>query len=184
LGVLFLDTVDKMMIGRINKFLAENSLTEQPFVKNPDEKISDLLKAVSASVTAFNRLEVGEGIEVEEVDFAADIKSEMMSENNQINKPSTIYKYILVVGYFWFPIIALFKDSLDPSFGQLILAILFWFYVVGFDLLPFFENVKDPKHYESLIIVILVIGRLVACFIFLLLALKIVGGWFSYLVNG
>ena len=69
--------VDKMMMGRINKFLAENSLTEQPFVKNPDEKISDLLKAVSASVTAFNRLEVGEGIEVEEVDFAAEVAQQL-----------------------------------------------------------------------------------------------------------
>ena len=69
--------VDKMMMGRINKFLAENSLTEQPFVKNPDEKISDLLNAVSASVTAFNRLEVGEGIEVEEVDFAAEVAQQL-----------------------------------------------------------------------------------------------------------
>jgi elongation factor Ts len=69
--------VDKMMMGRINKFLAENSLNEQPFVKNPDEKISDLLNAVSASVTAFNRLEVGEGIEVEEVDFAAEVAQQL-----------------------------------------------------------------------------------------------------------
>ena len=65
--------VDKMMMGRINKFLAENSLTEQPFVKNPDQKISDLLSAVDASVTAFNRLEVGEGIAVEHVDFATEV---------------------------------------------------------------------------------------------------------------
>ena len=69
--------VDKMMMGRINKFLAENSLTEQPFVKNPDQKISDLLKAADASVTAFNRLEVGEGIEVEEVDFAAEVAQQL-----------------------------------------------------------------------------------------------------------
>ncbi|HCH32933.1 MAG TPA: elongation factor Ts [Oceanospirillaceae bacterium] len=69
--------VDKMMTGRINKFLAENSLTEQPFVKNPEQKISDLLKAVDASVSAFNRLEVGEGIEVEEVDFAAEVAQQL-----------------------------------------------------------------------------------------------------------
>ncbi|MDC9720385.1 MAG: translation elongation factor Ts [Gammaproteobacteria bacterium] len=69
--------VDKMMTGRINKFLAENSLTEQPFVKNPDQKIGDLLTAVGASVTAFNRLEVGEGIEVEEVDFAAEVAQQL-----------------------------------------------------------------------------------------------------------
>jgi len=69
--------VDKMMTGRINKFLAENSLTEQPFVNNPEQKISDLLKAVDASVSAFNRLEVGEGIEVEEVDFAAEVAQQL-----------------------------------------------------------------------------------------------------------
>ena len=69
--------VDKMMMGRINKFLAENSLTEQPFVKNPDQKISDLLSAVDASVTAFNRLEVGEGIEVEHVDFATEVAQQL-----------------------------------------------------------------------------------------------------------
>ena len=69
--------VDKMMMGRINKFLAENSLTEQPFVKNLDEKISDLLSAESASVTAFHRLEVGEGIEVEVLDFAAEVAQQL-----------------------------------------------------------------------------------------------------------
>ena len=69
--------VDKMMMGRINKFLAENSLTEQPFVKNPDQKISDLLSAVGASVTAFNRLEVGEGIEVEHVDLATEVAQQL-----------------------------------------------------------------------------------------------------------
>ena len=69
--------VDKMMMGRINKFLAENSLTEQPFVKNPDQKISDLLSAVGASVTAFSRLEVGEGIEVEHVDFATEVAQQL-----------------------------------------------------------------------------------------------------------
>ena len=69
--------VDKMMMGRINKFLAENSLNEQPFVKNPEQKISDLLKVVDASVTAFHRLEVGEGIEVEQVDFAAEVAQQL-----------------------------------------------------------------------------------------------------------
>jgi elongation factor Ts len=57
--------------------LAENSLTEQPFVKNPDQKISDLLKAADASVTAFNRLEVGEGIEIEKVDFATEVAQQL-----------------------------------------------------------------------------------------------------------
>jgi len=69
--------VDKIMMGRINKFLAENSLTEQPFVKNPEQKISDLLKEAGASVSAFNRLEVGEGIEVEQIDFAAEVAQQL-----------------------------------------------------------------------------------------------------------
>jgi elongation factor Ts len=69
--------VDKMMMGRINKFLAENSLSEQPFVKNPEQKISDLLKAADASVSAFNRLEVGEGIEIEVIDFAAEVAQQL-----------------------------------------------------------------------------------------------------------
>lgn len=69
--------VDKMMMGRINKFLAENSLAEQPFVKNPDQKISDLLEEAGASVAAFNRLEVGEGIEVEKVDFATEVAQQL-----------------------------------------------------------------------------------------------------------
>jgi len=69
--------VDKMMMGRINKFLAENSLTEQPFVKNPDQKISDLLSSANASITAFHRIEVGEGIEVEVVDFAAEVAQQL-----------------------------------------------------------------------------------------------------------
>jgi elongation factor Ts len=69
--------VEKMMIGRINKFLAENSLTEQPFVKNPDQKVSELLSASNATITQFHRIEVGEGIEVEEVDFAAEVAQQL-----------------------------------------------------------------------------------------------------------
>ena len=69
--------VEKMMIGRINKFLAENSLTEQPFVKNHDQKVSVLLSASNATITQFHRIEVGEGIEVEEVDFAAEVAQQL-----------------------------------------------------------------------------------------------------------
>jgi elongation factor Ts len=66
-----------MMVGRINKFLAENSLVEQPFVKNPDVKVGDLAKQAGAEVTSFVRLEVGEGIEVEETDFAAEVAAQL-----------------------------------------------------------------------------------------------------------
>ncbi|GGN35275.1 MULTISPECIES: translation elongation factor Ts [Marinomonas] len=71
------EIVDKMIVGRMKKFLAENSLTEQPFVKNPDVKVGQLVKDAGATVTSFIRLEVGEGIEVAEVDFAAEVAAQL-----------------------------------------------------------------------------------------------------------
>jgi len=67
------EIVEKMMGGRIKKFLAENSLVEQPFVKNPDQTVGQLIKEHGADLASFVRLEVGEGIEKEEVDFAAEV---------------------------------------------------------------------------------------------------------------
>ncbi|PVY69785.1 translation elongation factor Ts (EF-Ts) [Tamilnaduibacter salinus] len=67
------EIVEKMMTGRIKKFLKENSLVEQPFVKNPDQSVADLLKEQGADLIGFIRLEVGEGIEVEEKDFATEV---------------------------------------------------------------------------------------------------------------
>ncbi|PAV24843.1 translation elongation factor Ts [Tamilnaduibacter salinus] len=67
------EIVEKMMTGRIKKFLKENSLVEQPFVKNPDQSVADLLKEQGAELIGFIRLEVGEGIEVEEKDFATEV---------------------------------------------------------------------------------------------------------------
>lgn len=69
--------VEKMMGGRIQKFLKENSLTEQPFVKNPELTIAQLAKAAGAEVISFVRLEVGEGIEVDETDFAAEVAAQL-----------------------------------------------------------------------------------------------------------
>ncbi len=69
--------VEKMMVGRINKFLAENSLIEQPFVKNPEQTVGDYAQQAGAEVTAFLRLEVGEGIEVESTDFAAEVAAQL-----------------------------------------------------------------------------------------------------------
>ena len=68
--------VEKMIGGRIAKFLAENSLTEQPFVKNPEMTVGALAKGASATVVSFNRFEVGEGIEKEVVDFAAEVRAQ------------------------------------------------------------------------------------------------------------
>src|SRR5690554_1315044 len=67
------EIVEKMMGGRIKKFLAENSLVEQPFVKNPEQTVGELIKAAGGELVSFVRLEVGEGIEKEKVDFAAEV---------------------------------------------------------------------------------------------------------------
>ncbi|MDO6682822.1 MULTISPECIES: translation elongation factor Ts [unclassified Oceanobacter] len=69
--------VEKMMVGRIKKFLKENSLLDQPFVKNPDQTVGQLAKEAGAEVTSFIRMEVGEGIEVEKVDFAAEVAAQL-----------------------------------------------------------------------------------------------------------
>lgn len=69
--------VDKMVEGRLNKTLKELSLVHQPFVKNPDQTISDFVKAAGASVVKFVRLEVGEGIEKKQGDFAEEVKAQM-----------------------------------------------------------------------------------------------------------
>ncbi|MCO2710939.1 elongation factor Ts [Pseudomonas aeruginosa] len=67
--------VENMVKGRISKFLAEASLVEQPFVKNPEVKVGDLAKQAGAEIVSFVRYEVGEGIEKAEVDFAAEVAS-------------------------------------------------------------------------------------------------------------
>lgn len=69
--------VEKMMVGRINKFLKENSLVQQPFVKNPDVTVGQLAKDAGADVANFVRFEVGEGIEKEVVDFAAEVAAQV-----------------------------------------------------------------------------------------------------------
>jgi elongation factor Ts len=67
------EIIEKMMVGRINKFKAEISLSEQPFVKDADVKVGALAKKEGAELVSFTRFEVGEGIEKEEVDFAAEV---------------------------------------------------------------------------------------------------------------
>jgi len=68
---------EKMAGGRIKKFLAENSLVEQPFVKNPDQTVGQMVKEAGAEVVSFIRVEVGEGIEVEEKDFATEVAEQL-----------------------------------------------------------------------------------------------------------
>ena len=71
------DIAQKMVEGRIKKFLAENSLLQQAFVKNPDQTIGELVAAHETSVKSFIRYEVGEGIDVEKTDFAEEVAAQL-----------------------------------------------------------------------------------------------------------
>ncbi|MDG4866681.1 translation elongation factor Ts [Guyparkeria sp. 1SP6A2] len=71
------EIVEKMIDGRIRKFLAEITLVGQPFVKDPDQTVGQLLKKEGAKVVRFERMEVGEGIEKEEGDFAAEVMAQV-----------------------------------------------------------------------------------------------------------
>ena len=73
------EIVEKMIEGKVSKFLSEVSLTEQDFVKDPNQKISKLLADNNANILGFTRYEVGEGIEVEKVDFASEVMSQIES---------------------------------------------------------------------------------------------------------
>ena len=71
------EIIEKMISGRLRKFVAEVSLLEQPFVKDPDVTVGKLLKDADASVVQFVRFEVGEGIEKEEIDFADEVAAQV-----------------------------------------------------------------------------------------------------------
>jgi len=65
--------IEKMIVGRMKKFVAEATLLNQQFVVNPDLTVEAAAKEAGATITGFVRLEVGEGIEVEKEDFAAEV---------------------------------------------------------------------------------------------------------------
>jgi elongation factor Ts len=67
------EIVEKMVAGRVNKFLKEITLLGQPFVKDPDVSIAKLLSTAGASVAAFVRIEVGDGIEKKQDNFADEV---------------------------------------------------------------------------------------------------------------
>jgi elongation factor Ts len=71
------EIVEKMVVGRIRKFLSEISLVDQAFVKDPDLTVAKMLKSKDASIKGFTRFEVGEGIEVEVVDFAEEVRQQV-----------------------------------------------------------------------------------------------------------
>jgi elongation factor Ts len=71
------EIINKMINGRINKFLSESSLINQPFVKNPEMTVGELVKNSDAKILSFSRFEVGEGIEKIEVDFATEVAAQV-----------------------------------------------------------------------------------------------------------
>ncbi|MCI4646312.1 MAG: translation elongation factor Ts [Hyphomonadaceae bacterium] len=69
------NVIEKMIIGRMNKFYKEVVLVEQPFVMDPDKTVGKFLEDNGASLVGFARFALGEGIEKEEDDFAAEVAS-------------------------------------------------------------------------------------------------------------
>ena len=68
---------EKIVLGRIGKFYSEICLVDQAFVKDPDKKVSDLLKSNNAKVVRFERFEKGEGIEKKEENFAEEVMKQI-----------------------------------------------------------------------------------------------------------
>ena len=73
--------IEKMVEGRLKKFLGEVTLLGQPFVKDPDQTVEKLLKANGATVAHFERFEVGEGIEKKSENFADEVMQQVQGTN-------------------------------------------------------------------------------------------------------
>ncbi len=71
------DIIEKMVTGRVAKFLKEITLLGQPFVKDPDVTVAKLLKSAGATVTGMARFEVGEGIEKKQENFAEEVMKQI-----------------------------------------------------------------------------------------------------------
>ena len=71
--------IEKMISGRLRKFVAEVSLLQQPFVKNPDQNVGDLVRGANADVAQILRYEAGEGMEKKQEDFAAEVAAQVQS---------------------------------------------------------------------------------------------------------
>ena len=69
--------IEKMIVGRIKKYLAEITLVGQPFVKDPDQTVAKLLKDAGATVKSFYRFEVGDGIEKKQENFADEVMAQI-----------------------------------------------------------------------------------------------------------
>ena len=69
--------IEKMVIGRIQKYYKEVCLVDQEFVKDPDQTVGKLVAAAGAAVTEFTRFQLGEGIEKKQEDFAAEVMAQI-----------------------------------------------------------------------------------------------------------
>jgi elongation factor Ts len=78
------EIVAKMVEGRLRKALAEITLTGQPFIKDPDMTIEKLLKGAGAEVVAFERFEVGSGIEKKADDFVAGVMAQVKGSDGAV----------------------------------------------------------------------------------------------------
>lgn len=77
------EIAEKMVDGRMRKFLGEITLTGQPFVKDPDQTVGKLLQSKGATVVSFTRVEVGEGIEKkQEMSFADEVAAQAAAANS------------------------------------------------------------------------------------------------------
>ncbi len=74
------EIIEKMVAGKIKKFLKEITLLGQPFVKDPDQTVEKLLQAANVSVVSFIRYEVGEGIEKKVDNFAEEVMSQAQGD--------------------------------------------------------------------------------------------------------
>jgi elongation factor Ts len=74
------EIIEKMIVGRMRKFAAEVCLTGQAFVKDPSITVGELVKKANATVSSMIRLEVGEGIEKKEEDFAAEVQAQLQNK--------------------------------------------------------------------------------------------------------
>ena len=77
------EIAEKMVVGRMKKFTGEISLTGQAFIMEPKKTVGEILKEKGATVTNFIRLEVGEGIERKEEDFAAEVAAQIAAAKGE-----------------------------------------------------------------------------------------------------
>ncbi|MDB6092323.1 MAG: Elongation factor Ts [Gammaproteobacteria bacterium] len=84
------EIVAKMVEGRLRKSLGEITLAGQPFVKDPDVTIEKLLKGAKAEATAYERFEVGAGIEKKQEDFVAEVMAQVSGAGPKASAPTTV----------------------------------------------------------------------------------------------